>query len=238
MSEDSFELKPIAYIQSCYKQKFGIPRQPGLVKQATAQLVFEPDYSLADSIRGIEQFSHLWIIFLFHKSISRRNKITVRPPRLGGKVKLGVFATRSNFRPNPIGQSVVQFVGVEIKNGRCALNLTGGDFLDGTPVLDIKPYIPYADSVPNARAGFASEPPVKKYQVIFSQDSLAEIDQASRILPIDLKKLIAELLSYDPRPAHYDGKNLKKEFSTTIFDGDLKWRVDGNIVKVLAYSAM
>jgi len=236
--DESFTFKPIGFIESCYRQKFGTPRQPGLVKQATANLVFQPEYSKSEIFRGIEQFSHLWIIFVFHQSVRQNDKITVRPPRLGGKEKLGVFATRSNFRPNPIGQSVVRFEGVEKINDRYVLKLTGGDFLDGTPVLDVKPYIPFADSIADAIAGFASQPPDKCYQVFFSDRATQQIKIASARLCMDVKSFVSELLSYDPRPAFYDGKYEKTSFAMYLYDHNLQWELEGNKVRVMGFSSI
>ncbi len=161
----------------------------------------------------------------------------MRPPRLGGKEKLGVFATRSNFRPNPIGQSVVKFEGVEKINDRYVLKLTGGDLLDETPVLDVKPYIPFADSIPDAIAGFASQPPDKCYQVFFSDNAAKQIEIASEHLCIDVKSLVSELLSYDPRPAFYEGKYEKTSFAMYLYQHNLQWELEGNEVKVINFSS-
>ena len=237
LRDESFTFKPVGFIESCYQQKFGIPRQPGLVKQATASLTLQPEYSKSEIFRGIEQFSHLWIVFVFHQSIRQNDKTTVRPPRLGGKEKLGVFATRSNFRPNPIGQSVVRFEGVDKIDGRYVLKLSGGDFLDGTPVLDIKPYIPFADSIPDAIAGFASQPPDKCYQVHFSDNATRQIEIASVLLSIDVKSFVSELLSYDPRPAFYEGKYEKTSFAMYLYQHNLQWEIEGSEVKVIGFSS-
>jgi tRNA-Thr(GGU) m(6)t(6)A37 methyltransferase TsaA len=154
-TDAQFSLSPIGTIHSCYGEKFGIPRQPGLVKSATATLELLPPYNSPDALRGLDGFSHLWVIFLFHQSTRNQWKATVRPPRLGGNERVGVFASRSNFRPNPIGLSVVELLTVE----GTQLHLGGGDFLDGTPVLDIKPYLPYADCIPSATGAFATRTP-------------------------------------------------------------------------------
>ena len=235
---ESFTFKPIGFVESCYKQKFGIPRQPGLVKRATAKLILEPEFSKQEILRGIEQYTHLWIIFVFHESVRQTDKITVRPPRLGGKKKIGVLATRSNFRPNPIGQSVVCFDGVELRKGQYVLNLSGADLLHETPVLDIKPYIPYADSIPEARAGFATQAPEKSYQVLFSENALQQIAVATKKLNVDLKAFIEELLAYDPRPAFYEGKYEKKRFAMYLYDYNLQWELSGHNIYVMEFSSI
>lgn len=163
-----FRFQSIGLIESCFKQKFSIPRQPGLVPQATATLVLSPEFSSEEIVRGLESYSHIWIIFVFHKSQISKNKNTVRPPRLGGEKRMGVFATRSNYRPNPIGQSVVKLESVKIKNNQTLIKVSGGDFLDGTPVLDIKPYIPYADSLTLATSEFAKNAPEKEFKVVIT----------------------------------------------------------------------
>lgn len=232
-----YEFSPVAFVKSCFKQKFTIPRQPGLVKHAIAELVFLSEFSQEESFRGIEKFSHLWIVFVFHKSIRHNKKTTVRPPRLGGREKRGVFATRSNFRPNPIGQSVVKLEKVEKRGKHYVLQVSGVDLLDGTPVLDVKPYIPYADSIPDATADFASTPPPAKYHVRYTSQALEQIQSDSKRLNKDLKALVDELLTFDPRPAFYDGEVEKSVFVTQIYDRHLRWEIVQNEVLVLEYVA-
>ena len=158
--QPNFSLYPVATIRSCYPQRFGIPRQAGLVRTATATVNFEASHMNELSVRDIESFSHLWIIFLFHKQNYTGFKPLVQPPRLGGKKTMGVYATRSPNRPNPIGLSAVLLDRVEYAEREIRLHVQGGDFLDGTPVLDIKPYVPFADSIPEASSEWAvaSEP--------------------------------------------------------------------------------
>jgi len=236
--DEPYTFNPIGIIHSCYKQKFGIPRQPGLVKQATAELIINTELSKPEVFRGIEQYSHLWLIFVFHQSIRKSEKITVRPPRLGGKEKLGVFATRSNFRPNPIGQSVVKFEGIDTSSKQYVLKLSGGDLLHETPILDLKPYIPYADVIIDAVAGFASQPPEKLYQVSFSEDVLQQIDSASIELNTKLKPFISELLSYDPRPAFFQDKHDGKSYAMYLYNRNLQWNIVGNRVQVIDFSTI
>jgi tRNA-Thr(GGU) m(6)t(6)A37 methyltransferase TsaA len=224
-----YTLEPVATIRSCYGEKFGIPRQPGLVKSATATLELLPPCNSPDAFRGLENFSHLWIIFLFHASADRSWKATVRPPRLGGNERVGVFASRSNFRPNPIGLSVVELLAVE----GTTLRLGGGDFLDGTPVLDIKPYIPYVDSVPAAHGAFASAAPEPVNTVSFSDAAERAFQTLENKDRPALRQLVADMLAFNPRPA-YQADDPDRIFGTRIFDLEVRWRQTGEIVEVLS----
>lgn len=196
--EDSFSVKFIARIHSDFATKFGIPRQSGLVEELTAMVVFEPAYRNPDALRGIEGFSHLWLIWQFSEAAGREWSPTVRPPRLGGNTRMGVFATRSPFRPNPIGLSCVRLVGVEEdpKLGM-VLKVAGADLMDGTPILDVKPYIPYADSRPDAQGGFAPAAPARRLQVDCPAELLA-------VLPEERRAALLGVLAEDPRPAYQD----------------------------------
>lgn len=224
----NFEFKPIGMIRSCFTDKFGIPRQPGLVKSATATLELLPPFNQPEALRGLEEFSHLWISFVFHAAASRNWKATVRPPRLGGNERIGVFASRSNFRPNPLGLSVVKLLRVK----GSTLELGGGDFLNGTPVLDIKPYLPYSDSLPDAVGAFASEPPRPENSVSF----LPEVEKKFRTLETEnrpnLRQLISDMLSFNPRPA-YQNNDPDRIFGTTVFDLEVKWKQTVDRVAVI-----
>ena len=159
-------IRPIAYIHTDFPTKFGIPRQSGLTGDLEARIVFEPEFSSPEAVRGIEEFSHLWLIWEFSENVRKPGNwsATVRPPRLGGNTRVGVFATRSPFRPNPLGLSVVKLKRVEqLENGAPVLVVTGADMMDGTPVFDIKPYVPFADSHPEARGGFTDR--TKEYEL-------------------------------------------------------------------------
>ena len=219
------KMNPIGIIHSCFKEKFGIPRQAGLVKSATATLELLPPYNVEEALRGIEEFSHLWIVFAFHESVCEKFQPTVRPPRLGGNTRVGVFATRSPFRPNPIGLSVVELTGVK----GTTLELAGGDFLDGTPVLDIKPYIPYADSIPDARGGFANDAPVAPNTVSLSPAA----EKVFQGLEKPKQQLINDMLRYNPRPA-YQADDPNRIFGTRLFDFDVKWRHNGKSITVIS----
>ncbi len=223
-----FILHPIGTIHSCYGEKFGIPRQPGLVKSATATLELLPPCNTPDALRGLDGFSHLWVIFLFHQSSDHPWKATVRPPRLGGNERIGVFASRSNFRPNPIGLSVVELLGVD----GTELHLGGGDFLDGTPVLDIKPYIPYADRIPTATGAFANHAPEASNTVAFSDAAERAIETLENEDRPALQQLIADMLAYNPRPA-YQSDDPDRIFGTRLFDLNVQWKQSDRVVHVL-----
>jgi len=220
-------IESIGILHSCFKEKFGIPRQSGLIQSATATLELLPPYNVEEALRGIDEFSHLWIVFAFHESVCEKFQPTVRPPRLGGNQRVGVFATRSPFRPNPIGLSVVELKRVS----GTTLELAGGDFLDGTPVLDIKPYIPYADSVPGAHGAFADAAPEAANTVELSP----EAKKVFQTLEKDQQQLIQDMLSYNPRPA-YQADDPDRLFGTRVFDLEIKWKHDGNTVTVESIS--
>ena len=194
---DTFEMKVIARIRSDFKTKFGIPRQSGLVEELTATVVFEPEYRDAEALRGMEGFSHLWLIWAFSESVREGWSPTVRPPRLGGNARMGVFATRSPFRPNPIGLSCVKLLGVRTdeKLGP-VIDVSGADLMDGTPIYDIKPYAPYADAHPEALSGFASTRP-DVIPVEFPDELLEK-------LPAEKREAAKGVLAHDPRPRYQD----------------------------------
>ncbi len=214
-------IEPVGIIHSCFKEKFGIPRQAGLVKSATATLELFPPYNVEEALRGIKEFSHLWIVFAFHESVCEKFQPTVRPPRLGGNTRVGVFATRSPFRPNPIGLSVVELKGVS----GTTLELATGDFLDGTPVLDIKPYIPYADSIHEATGGFAPDAPEAANTVELSPNAKIVFQTLEK----DQQQLIKDMLSYNPRPA-YQADDPDRLFGTRVFDLEVKWKQFNGVV--------
>lgn len=183
----------IAHIRSAFPEKFGIPRQSGLVQSLRAEIVFEEKFRNPDALRGIGQFSHLWLIWEFSEAKRANWSPTVRPPRLGGNERLGVFATRSPFRPNPIGLSCVKLEEVDMEGMR--LVISGADLMDGTPIFDIKPYIPYADSHPDASGGFAQEAPQPVLQVHCADALLEQLNAADR-------SALLEVLALDPRPSY------------------------------------
>ena len=189
-------MKIIARIQSAFKEKFGIPRQSGLVPQTRAKIVFEPAYRNPDALRGIDGYSHLWLIWSFSKAEREGWSPTVRPPRLGGNTRMGVFATRSPFRPNAIGLSCVTLIDIQLHTPEGPVLIVGGaDLLDGTPIYDIKPYLPHIDSHPEARGGFASEKADYALKVHFPETLLERIDKTHR-------EALLGVLAGDPRPSY------------------------------------
>lgn len=224
---------PIGILHSCFKEKFGIPRQAGLVPEATAIVEIHPPYNREEAFKELSAFSHIWVVFLFHAIKRDGWAATVRPPRLGGNRRIGVFASRSGFRPNPIGISVVKLEMISHEAGQLRLHVVGGDFLDGTPVLDIKPYVPYADCVPDAVGGFAAAPPPVRLDVRFSEAAAAVCRRLSSKIP-RLKALITGMLQCDPRPGYYHQKPVKKRFGTRIYDLDIKWECGDHGLTVYA----
>ena len=197
MSQE-FSMRVIARINSDFSTKFGVPRQTGLVDALESTVVFEPEYRNMDALRGLEDFSHLWLVWVFDKAVRRDWSPTVRPPRLGGNRRMGVFATRSPFRPNPIALSSVKLAGIEqtAEQGP-VLHIRGADLMDGTPILDIKPYIPYADAHPEALGGFAAVPAGETLEVIIPPELLEKI-------PPERREALRGVLAQDPRPHYQD----------------------------------
>ena len=191
---EQHSIKVIARIRSDFRTKFGVPRQSGLVEALRAEIVFEPEFRNPDALRGIEGFSHLWLVWQFSATVREDWSPTVRPPRLGGNVRMGVFATRSPFRPNPIGLSCVRLEGVEQRTEGPVLIVSGADLMDGTPIYDIKPYLPYADCKADAAGGFAPQR-AEELAVEFPPELLARV-------PEDKRAALTGVLAQDPRP-HY-----------------------------------
>lgn len=230
----SYDFQPIGIIHSCYREKFGIPRQPGLVTAASATLELYAPYDCPEALTELQGFSHIWVVFVFHQALRDGWKPTVRPPRLGGNQRVGVFASRSPFRPNPIGLSAVMLEDIQCRSGHCQLKLRGGDFLDGTPVLDIKPYLPYADALSDAQGGFAAESPENGMTVVFSELAAAQCAMWERAQYPNLRQLIEQVLQADPRPAYRIGREDKQLFGMCLYDIDVKWTVRGNQIEVTA----
>ena len=216
------DIQPIAHIHSDFSEKFGIPRQSGLVEELTATVVFEPAYRDPSALRGLEGFSHLWLIWEFSRS--RGWSPTVRPPRLGGNVRLGVFATRSPFRPNPLGLSCVRLV--EVRQDRAlgpVLVVAGADLLDGTPIYDIKPYLPYADCRPEAVGGFAARPKGADLEVECPPELLEAV-------PADKRAGLLAVLAQDPRPQYQDDPD--RVYGMAFAGMEVKFRVAGDALIV------
>ncbi len=223
--------RPIGFIQSPYKEKFAVPRQPRLAPSATSRIKLVGEANSPEAIRGIEQFSHLWLLFLFDQNLEAGWRPTVRPPRLGGNERIGVFASRATFRPNGIGMSAVELKGVIQEGNQTYLELGSVDLVDNTPIIDIKPYIPYSDSIPDALGGFADKEPdvLDVFLSIDAQKSLSSHPQRREI-----EAVIKEVLGQDPRPAYKKGKVDNKEYAVNLFDLNVKFLVESNSITVTA----
>ena len=221
---ETHELKVIARIESDFKTKFGVPRQSGLVPELTARVVFEPEYRNPDALRGIEGFDRLWLIWRFSETAREEWRPTVRPPRLGGNARMGVFATRSPFRPNPLGLSCVTLARVDwdASDGP-ALLVGGADLVDGTPIYDVKPYAPYADAHPDARCGFASAPP-ETVAVDFPPELFARVDEGRRAA-------LLGVLAHDPRPRYQDDPT--RVYGMAFGGYEVKFRVAHGVLTVV-----
>jgi len=215
------ELKTIAHIRTAFPTKFGVPRQSGLAESLHARIVFDEPYRNEAALRGLEGFSHIWLLWLFSESVREDWSPTVRPPRLGGNARMGVFATRSPFRPNPIGLSCVRLVRIEGNE----LIVAGADLMDQTPILDIKPYLPYADARPDATGGFAEALRGYALQVVFSDTLLERV-------PLSLRDGLLDILSQDPRPSYQDDPDRVYGF---VFDAfEVRFRVRDGVLTVLS----
>ena len=214
----------IARIRSDFPTKFGIPRQSGLVGELKATIVFEPEYRNPDALRGLEEFSHIWLIWQFSEAVRDKWSPTVRPPRLGGNARMGVFATRSPFRPNAIGLSCVKLESIQ-KDPKLGtvLVVSGADLMDGTPILDIKPYLPYADSHPEALGGFTGNVGGKVLKVDFPTELLAQV-------PEDKREALIGVLSRDPRPSYQHDPN--RVYGMAFGGVEVSFSVDGETLTV------
>lgn len=217
-------IEPIAYMRSDFPTKFGIPRQSGLAESLRSTIVFEPKYRNADALRGLEDFSHLWLIWQFSKAIRTDWTPTVRPPRLGGNTRMGVFATRSPFRPNSLGLSCVKIIGLEqtAENGT-VIHVAGADLMDGTPIFDIKPYIPYSDARPDALGGFTDT----------AEDFILNVDFPAallEILPNEKQQAAIEVLSHDPRPSYQ--RNADRVYGLSFAGFDIRFTVRDKTLSV------
>jgi len=217
-------MHPIAKMRSDFPTKFGIPRQSGLAENLRSTIVFESQYRNADALRGLEDFSHLWIIWQFSEAVRKEWTPTVRPPRLGGNIRMGVFATRSPFRPNSIGLSCVKIIGLEqTPDNGTVIHVAGADLMDGTPILDIKPYIPYCDAHPEALGGFTTN----------ADDYLLIVDFPPGLLeqlPTDKRAAAVEVLSHDPRPSYQaDSERL---YGLSFAGFDIRFTVENNTLYV------
>lgn len=218
-------MRPVARIQSDFPEKFGIPRQSGVVPELEAEVVFEPEFRVMDAVRGLEDFSHIWLIWEFSEAKRDSWSPTVRPPRLGGNVRMGVFATRSPFRPNPIGLSCVKLLSVEEDPELGpVLRVAGADLMDGTPIYDIKPYIPYADCHPDAVGGFTTTTAMPEVEVFLSHELLQKV-------PADKRDALLGVLKQDPRPRYQNDP--ERIYGLSFAGLDIKFRVEDKLLTVL-----
>ena len=219
-----FSMKTIARIRSDFAGKFGVPRQSGLVEALEARVVFEPEYRNPAALRGLEGFSHIWLVWVFDQAVRAEWSPTVRPPRLGGNARLGVFATRSPFRPNPIALSAVTLAGIEdTREWGTVLRVRGADLMDGTPILDIKPYLPYADCRPEAVGGFASAPAGETLAV----ECLPEIWEK---VPPERREALRAVLALDPRPRYQDDP--ERVYGFRFAGLEVRFSVEGGVLRV------
>jgi tRNA-Thr(GGU) m(6)t(6)A37 methyltransferase TsaA len=231
---DTFTIKPIGFIKTPFKQKFGIPRQSQALSIAKGEIAFTKAINPENACRGLEAFSHLWISFIFHENIDAQYRDMVRPPRLGGNEKIGVFASRSTFRPNPLGLSLVKNLGL---NENKELVVKGIDLVDGTPIVDIKPFVEYADAplVDNEKdsvfSGYAQEAPALK-EVAFDNSAAEIIKLVSQRKP-EFLSLLINVLEQDPRPAYKKFKTDASTYTIRLYEYDITWRVEADIVTVL-----
>ncbi len=229
----SISIRPIGVIHSCFTEKFGIPRQSGMVKSATAFLELLPPFNREEMVRELDSFSHIWVHFLFHQAVEEGWKPTVRPPWLGGKKRVGVFATRSPHRPNHMGISAVKLIDIKREKKTYVLSLAGIDFLDQTQVLDIKPYIPYSDCVGTATEGYARyvERDRPEIEVVFSKEATLFCITYEQKTGRKIRLLTEEVLMQDPRPASQ--KEGRSEFGMMLWDINIRWQVKGRQFEVL-----
>lgn len=220
---ETVQMQVIAKIHNDFSQKFGIPRQSGLANSVISRIVFEPEFRSDDALRGIEGFTHLWLIWQFSENVRSTWSPTVRPPRLGGNTRLGVFATRSSFRPNAMGLSSVRLLGTERTKDGTILIVAGADMLDGTPIFDIKPYIPYCDSHPEASGGFTDTAGDFLLEVSFPEELLRKI-------PSEKHDAVLEILSHDPRPSYQNDP--ARVYGLTFGSFDIRFTVTENTLLV------
>lgn len=232
-NENTITFSPIGIVHSTYKEKFAIPRQPGLVQAAKGTVKLTKDLANSDLVRGLDQFSHIWLLFIFHGTKDQGWKPLVKPPRLGGNKKIGVLATRSTFRPNPIGMSVVKLDKIEITPQNVILHISGLDLLDQTPIIDIKPYIPYSDSLPTANASYAQTEPLIALSIKFSKQALITLTTLETEFP-ELKLLIEQVLEQDPRPAYKKESLDDKVYGMSLYHLNIQWQMkDMNTIEVI-----
>lgn len=220
-----FTVEPIAHIKTDFSSKFGIPRQSGLVDELEAKIIFEPEYSIPEAFRGLEGYSHVWLLWQFSECADKEWSPTVRPPRLGGNKRMGVFASRSPFRPNSIGLSCVKLISIdETEDCGIVLTVSGADLLDGTPIIDIKPYLPYVDSHPEASGGFALQEKEGSLEVDFPNELLA-------VIPKDKQEALTAVLKQDPRPQYQNDP--ERVYGLEFAGYDVRFKIKEKLLTVV-----
>lgn len=217
-------MKPVAYMKNALPSKFGAPRQSGFVPTLRGKIVFEAEYSIPEAFRGLEEFSHIWVIWEFSEAKRENWSPTVRPPRLGGNKRIGVFATRSPFRPNNIGLSCLKLDGISFENGRAVLDVSGADMIDGTPIFDVKPYIPAADCVADASEGYTAETKKHSLEVVFPEKLLMKLPESEREAAVGI-------LRQDPRPSYIDDPD--RIYGVMFAGRDIRFKVSENTLTVI-----
>ena len=232
---NSINMHIIGTVHSPFKEKFGVPRQPGLIEGNVGQIELFAPWNREEALQGLDGFSHIWAILIFHEAIKPVEawRPTVRPPRAGAK-RQGVFATRSPYRPNPIGMSVLEYHGWEKKNGKLLLNVSGLDLIDQTPIIDLKPYLPYADSLPNAQGGFAhSAPETSDMEVNFSELATNQLTKTEVTYP-NLRRLIESTLTHNPRPVHFGSIEKRREFGIKLYEFNVQYQLEDKQILVVS----
>ena len=232
-AQEALTLTALAYTRSCFQDKFGVPRQPGLTRHARADLVIQPPFDREDAFRGLESCSHLWLTFQFHEAVRAEWRPVVRPPRLGGNRKVGVFASRSPFRPNSLGLSVVRNRGLRREGSALLLAISDHDLIEGTPILDIKPYLPFADAIPDARIGWADAPPTERLTVTFTPEAEQQLATLDPLRYPELRELIEDVVSYDPRPSFRRGRDEDRIYGAHLYDFNVRFQFTEEGVQVL-----
>lgn len=227
MMQPHLTLMPIAVIHTPYKEKFAVPRQPNLVPDGKGKIELLSPYNTVECVRGLEAFSHIWLLFQFHQIEMGKWQPTVRPPRLGGNKRIGVFASRATHRPNPIGLSKVALERIVYERGRVLLEVGSVDLVDGTPIFDIKPYLAYADNEVAAHSSFAQEKPHVSLDVIFSEKALLQIQKISVKIP-NFQRFLVDVLAQDPRPAYQKNRSQGRIYGVRLYDFNVRWHVIQN----------
>lgn len=228
----TFEFSPVGFAETPYREKFSIPRQPGLVTADHSRIRLQGDSNREEILRGLDGFSHIWLVFVFHEAMREHWKPMVRPPRLGGNRKVGVFASRSPFRPNPIGLSAVKIQDIQRTAKHWYIEVEGCDLLNETPILDIKPYLPYSDAHPQANGGFADSVPQGDCSVLFADSARHVLHQQQELWP-HLETLVRQILGQQPQPAYHETSNDKNDgqariYGITLYNFNIRWRFTTN----------